>query len=200
MAPATTKKGFDALYMPTTQQMNIFASDRTGEGTARHAPEDTYFFEVLGLLNVANVDQYLHHCPKTRLGRDVLLLPSSFWLSICTVSFFFIAMAADKPEAFRPFVCWRRSQYWSPTMSPWKAAWDCNSKLPKGQWACQTSSTMSNGWRSSSIKRPMIFASWRLYLRTLRAWPRWFLDYFHKHHHEPWENLIPQHHCYWEYL
>jgi hypothetical protein len=98
-APAT-KKGFEAFPV-TTQQMILFASERTAEGLVRDAPVDTYT-EVLGLLNAAYVAPHLHHHLKTRLGLDVLL-PSGFCSAIRMASF--ANSLSDRPEAFSLFAC-----------------------------------------------------------------------------------------------
>ncbi|KAI2505694.1 hypothetical protein MHU86_8753 [Fragilaria crotonensis] len=101
-AITVTKKpgGFDA-FPATTQQMILFATQRTAAGEVAPEPVATYV-EILGLANAAYVAQHLHHHLKTRLGLDVWL-PTGFCTAVRMASF--VSSAVDRPEAFSLFAC-----------------------------------------------------------------------------------------------
>ena len=85
----------------TTQQMILFTSERSADGTALPEPTATYS-EILGLSNAAYVSQHLHHHLRSRLGLDVSL-PAGFCSSVRMASL--ISTCPDKPEAFGLFAC-----------------------------------------------------------------------------------------------
>ncbi|KAI2492527.1 hypothetical protein MHU86_22009 [Fragilaria crotonensis] len=101
VAPSVAKKGGFEAFPVTTQQMILFATQRTESGEAATGPVDTYT-EILELANAAYVAQHLHHHLKTRLGLDVWL-PSGFCSAVRTASF--ISTSVDRPEAFSLFAC-----------------------------------------------------------------------------------------------
>ncbi len=102
LATTVSKKGdFDA-FPATTQQMVLFATQRTEGGEAATAPVANYT-EILELANAAYAAQHLHHHLETRLGLDVCWLPSGFCLAVSIA--LFISTSVNRPEAFSLFAC-----------------------------------------------------------------------------------------------